>query len=235
MLVLLSSLAPTGGAQSPLMSSALPAFSGTRSTEGAALDSPGDQRRRAGQLALAAAGLTTALVVHESGHFLAGTLLDARPGTRSIRYAGIPFFAVTHKHVTPRKEFIISSAGFWMQHAGSEWLLTARPRLRQEHSPFLKGMLAFNIALSAMYAGSAALHAGPAERDPRSMAASLGSQGWPEGSIGVVILAPAALDGYRYFYPDQAWARWMSRALKVGCAALTLAASSHRGSALSPP
>lgn len=187
------------------------------------------------QITLTAAGVITALAVHESGHVLAGILLNAHPRTKAIDYAGIPFFSIHHEHTTPRKEYVIASAGFWMQHAGSEWLLTKRPQLRHEHAPFLKGVLAFNIALSAMYAGAAVLHAGPPERDPRSMAVSLGRDGWPEGTIGAVVIAPALLDTFRYFNPDSKWAAWTSRALKVGCMALTLAASSHQGSAQSPP
>ncbi|MEO7966876.1 MAG: hypothetical protein ABIT38_23515 [Gemmatimonadaceae bacterium] len=178
-------------------------------------------------------GFATGLVVHETGHLIAGTVLDAHPGTKSISYAGIPFFAVTHRDVPPRKEFVISSAGLWMQHIGSEWLLTARPQLRHEHAPFLKGLFVFNVGTSVMYAGAAVLRTGPPERDPRSMAASLGSHGWPEPTIGALMLAPALLDGYRFFHPEQRWAEWTSRGLKVACAALTLAASSHRESARS--
>ena len=67
----------------------------------------------------------------------------------------IPFFAITHEPVTPLKEFTISSAGFWVQHAGSEYLLSRRPNLRGEHAPVAKGLLAFNVLTSVMYAGAA--------------------------------------------------------------------------------
>lgn len=169
-------------------------------------------------------GGVSGLVVHESGHIVTGAIFDAHPGTKPIRYAGIPFFAVTHEPVSRRKEFVISSAGFWMQHAGSEWLLTARPNLRDESAPFLKGVLAFNIGTSLMYAGAAFGKLGPPERDPRGMANSLGMSGWPEPAVGAMILAPALLDGYRYFRPDQRWAAWASRGVKVALVALTLAA-----------
>lgn len=169
-------------------------------------------------------GGVSGLAVHESGHIITGALLDAQPGTRPIRYAGIPFFAVTHEPVTRGKEFVISSAGFWMQHAGSEWLLTARPHLRDESAPFLKGILAFNIGTSLMYAGAAFGRLGPPERDPRGMAASLGTTGWPEPVVGAMILAPALLDGYRYLKPDQRWAAWVSRGAKVAFVALAFAA-----------
>ena len=64
------------------------------------------------------AGGVTGLTVHEAGHVTAGLIFGAHPGTAPIRYAGIPFFAVTHEPVTRPKDFVISSAGFWIHHAG---------------------------------------------------------------------------------------------------------------------
>lgn len=170
------------------------------------------------------AGAVSGLVVHESGHVTASVIFGANPGTKPIHYAGIPFFAVTHEPVTRQKEFVISSAGFWMQHAGSEWLLSTRPNLRHESAPFLKGVLVFNIATSVMYAGAAIGKLGPPERDPLGMANSLGRKGWPEPAVGALILAPALLDGYRYLKPDQRWAAWASRGVKAAFIALTLVA-----------
>lgn len=169
-------------------------------------------------------GGVSGLVVHESGHVMTGALFGANPGTKPIHYAGIPFFAITHDFTTRKKEFVISSAGFWMQHAGSEWLLSVRPRLGDESAPFLKGVLVFNIATSVMYAGAAIGKVGPPERDPLGMANSLGRKGWPEPAVGAMILAPALLDGYRYLKPDQKWAAWTSRGLKAAFMALAFAA-----------
>lgn len=168
------------------------------------------------------AGGVSGLVVHEAGHVGTGVIFGAHPGTKPIKYAGIPFFAVTHEPVTRKREFVVSSAGFWMQHAGSEWLLTARPHLKDESSPYLKGVLAFNIATSVMYAGAAAGKLGPPERDTLGMATSLGKRGWHEPVVGAFILAPAVLDGYRYLHPDQKWAAWASRGMKVVFVGLTL-------------
>lgn len=167
-------------------------------------------------------GAVAGLVVHESGHVMTSALFGAHPNTKPIHYGGIPFFAVTHDPVTRQQEFVVSSAGFWMQHAGSEWLLTSRPNLRNESAPFLKGLLAFNLATSAMYAGAAFGTLGPPERDPLGMAHSLGRKGWPEPAVGALILAPALLDGYRYLKPDQKWAAWASRGIKTALIALTL-------------
>ena len=168
------------------------------------------------------AGGLTGLAVHESGHVMTGALFGAHPGTERISYAGIPFFAVTHEPVSRTREFIISSAGLWMQHAGSEVILSKRPNIRKESAPFLKGMLAFNTATSAVYATAAFGKLGPPQRDTLGMAVSLGQRGWREPSVGVFILTPAALDVYRYFRPDQKWAVWASRGSKAVFMALVL-------------
>ena len=137
-----------------------------------------------------------------------GAALDAHPRVARIDYGPIPFFAIHHDNVSRRKEFAISSAGFWMQHAGSEWILSARPHLKDERAPFVKGLLAFNLVTSAVYSASAAGRFGPPERDPRSMAVSLGRNGVPEPAIGALVLAPAVLDFYRYEHPEARWAAW---------------------------
>ncbi len=149
-------------------------------------------------------------------------LFDARPGLKRVDYGGIPFFAITHRPVSRRREFAISSAGFWTQHAIDEWLLSSRPRLRRDHAPFLKGMLAFNVLASAAYAGAALTRTGPPERDTRGVAISAAPGGIDERWIGALLLAPAALDTYRYFRPNARWAAWTSRAVKVGMVLLVL-------------
>src|SRR4029453_14143778 len=69
-------------------------------------------------------GGAAGLGIHESGHVLFGAIFGAHPGVRGLHSRPIPFFVITHDEVTRRKEFGISSAGFWMQHLGSEWILT---------------------------------------------------------------------------------------------------------------
>lgn len=183
----------------------------------------GESDERVHRLRSAGAFLTGALVglgAHEGGHLFFNVLFDADPGLGRVDFHGIPFFAITHREgLSPRREFTISSAGFWVQHAGSEWLLTARPRLRFEHAPFRKGLLAFNVLTSGVYAGAAFARTGPLERDTRGMAvASRLDERW----IGVVILAPAVLDAWRYFDPDARWAVWLSRFVKAGSVLLVL-------------
>jgi hypothetical protein len=167
-------------------------------------------------------GAVAGLAAHEAGHVLLDVVFDADPGVKRVSFGGIPFFAITHGQVSPKQEFAIASAGFWVQHGTSELLLTRHPNLRGEHAPFAKGMLAWNVLASAAYSGAAFARAGPAERDTRGMAVSLGV---PEPWIGALILAPAVLDTVRYLRPQARWARWTSRGAKV--AAVLLVAAAH--------
>lgn len=169
---------------------------------------------RAATLAVFLGGAATGLALHEGAHVFFDVVFDADPGLRKVDFHGIPFFAITHRSdLSPRREFTVDSAGFWVQHAIDEWLLTRRPRIRQERAPFAKGVLAFNIGASAAYAGAAFARTGPDERDTRGMAESSNVD---ERWIGALILAPAVLDTWRYFDPDARWPVWASRAVKVG-------------------
>jgi hypothetical protein len=159
------------------------------------------------------AGGLVGLAAHESGHLLFDTIFDANAQIKGVSFHGIPFFAITHDSgLTPRKEFVIDSAGFWVQEATNEIILTKRPNLRRESAPFTKGVVAFNVLASFAYAGAAFARTGPAERDTRGMAESLG---WKEPYVGLLILAPAVFDAVRYFHPDARWAAWGSRATKA--------------------
>lgn len=169
-------------------------------------------------------GAGAGLVAHEAGHVLTGLTFGARPSVGALRYGPIRFFAIRHRTVSRRQEFVISSAGFWVQHAGSEWLLTARPNLRYERAPLAKGLLAFNLATSTVYGIAAFGRFGPPERDTLGMADSLGRKGVAEGWVGALILAPAALDGYRYLEPEARWPVWASRGAKVAAVVLTVVA-----------
>jgi hypothetical protein len=164
-------------------------------------------------------GVVVGLGAHESGHVLFDVIFDADPGLKRVEFHGIPFFAITHKSVPPRQEFAISSAGFWVQHATNEWLLTRRPRLRQDASPFTKGVFTFNVGVSAMYSFAAFARTGPDERDTLGMAVSARVR---EPWIGALILGPAVLDTWRYFNPEARWPVWLSRAMKIGGVLLIL-------------
>ena len=173
---------------------------------------------------LFAAGVASGLLSHEAGHLLFDVVFDADPGLRRVEFGGVPFFAITHRgDLSRRREYTISSAGFWTEHALSEWVLSAHPHLREQRRPYLKGLLAWQLLSSAVYTVAALGKIGPPERDTRGMAASLDvSERW----IGVVLVVPAACDAWRYFDPDARWPRWLSRTVKVG---LVLAAMAVRG------
>jgi len=163
------------------------------------------------------AGAALGLGFHESAHVIADEAFGADPGVRKVSAGFIPFFAITHEPVTPTKEFIISSAGFWAQEVGNEIILVRHPALREEHAPMLKGLFTFNVVTSFVYAGAAFARHGPAERDTRGIAVSA-EMGEPW--VGVTILAPAVLDAARYYRPSSRALRWSSRAAKVGGALL---------------
>ena len=163
-------------------------------------------------------GAGLGLVVHEGGHLIFDAAFDASPRITGVRFGPFPFFAITHRgDLSPRREFTISSAGFWIQNLSSEWLLTRRPALRTARMPLAKGVLAFNVLNSAGYAGVAFARAGPFERDTRGMA---DASGVDERAIGALVLAPAGFDASRYFQPDARWAKWASRAAKAGSVVL---------------
>src|SRR5215831_9392291 len=65
-----------------------------------------------------------AFLEHEADHWLFDAVFDAHPYLKTIHFGAIPFFAVAHQPVSPRREFVVSSAGFWTQFATSEWMLT---------------------------------------------------------------------------------------------------------------
>ena len=187
---------------------------------GQTVQSPPPEEHRVADAVTFLAGAALGLTVHEGGHLVFDAAFDAHPRITGVRFGPLPFFAVTHRRdLSSRREFTISSAGFWVQDLSSEWLLTKRPSLREAHAPLAKGVLAFNVLNSAGYACVAFARAGPFERDTRGMADSIGVD---ERAIGALVLAPAVLDAIRYFKPDARWAKWASRAAKVGSVLLVM-------------
>jgi len=159
------------------------------------------------------AGGALGLTFHEMGHVLFDAAFDAHATLETVHFGPVEFFAITHENNLPwRQEYAIDSAGFWVQEATNEWMLTSRPNLRATKAPLAKGLFAFNVLASVGYAAVAFSKSGPGERDTRGMAAALGVD---ERTVGVMVLAPAVFDAIRYFKPDAAWARWASRISKV--------------------
>jgi hypothetical protein len=181
---------------------------------------PGGRRRGTRPALRFAGGFAGGFALHEGAHAATAILFGAEPGLKGIRFGPLPFFAVTHRSgLTPRREALISGAGFFSQHLMSEWILTARPRLRDERAPGSKGALAFHAVTSLGYAVAAALERGPKERDTRSLAEAARLR---EPLVGALVLAPLALDAWRYWRPDSRTARWASRASKVAFAVVAL-------------
>jgi hypothetical protein len=175
---------------------------------------PTSEHRTTSALGGFLAGAAVGLAAHESGHLLFDGLFRADPGVKRVSFHGLPFFAITHKSgLSPRREFVIDSAGFWVQEATNEFILSRRPNLRRERAPFVKGVVAFNVVASVAYAGAAFARTGPVERDTRGMADALR---WKEPYVGLLILIPAVLDAFRFYNPDARWAAWGSRASKIG-------------------
>jgi hypothetical protein len=184
------------------------------------LQAPAHEKHRALDTVKFLAGAGLGLAIHESGHLVFDALFAANPRVEGIRFGPFPFFAITHRaDLSPRREFAISSAGFWMQDLSSEWILARQPPVRGEHAPVAKGVLAFNVLNSTGYALVAFARAGPFERDTRGMADSIGVD---ERAIGALVLAPAILDTIRYFKPEARWAKWASRAAKAGSVLLVI-------------
>lgn len=169
---------------------------------------------RVQQGALFVAGGALGLAAHEAGHLLFDAIFEADPHLTRVDFHGIPFFAITPRApLSPREALVVTSAGFWVQHATSEWLLTSRPGLRHESAPLAKGLLAFNVLASVAYGGAALGRTGPMERDTRGIASAARID---ERWVGVLVLTPAVFDAIRYFEPDARWAVWVSRAAKLG-------------------
>ncbi len=190
-----------------------------------AQDGGGTPATQSVQSTAATAGLfllggATAFGAHEAGHLLFDTIFDAHPGVKKVSFHGVPFFAITHDAgLSDRQEYVIDTAGFWVQEGTNEWLLHQHPHLRREHEPYLKGAFTFNVLASFVYAGAAFARTGPAERDTRGMAEALH---WKEPFVGLLILAPAVLDAVRYYHPSAKWAEWGSRGAKITGVVLVL-------------
>ena len=165
-------------------------------------------------------GGVAGLGLHETGHLVANWAFEEKVKVKKVDYKGIPFFAISHaRDLSPRREYVVSSAGMWAQYLYSEQILTHHPNLKNEQAPFRKGMLAFHVVTSLVYSGAAFGKTGPVERDTRGMATSRRiNERW----IGAIVLAPALLDMYRYFNPDARWATWTSRGVKMGSVALVI-------------
>jgi hypothetical protein len=99
------------------------------------------------------AGGAVALAMHEAGHLTLDVLFGASPGIKKVSFARIPFFAITHDTQSPVREFVISSAGFWVQETSNEILLTRHPRPPRSACAVLQRAAGVNTLASVAYSG----------------------------------------------------------------------------------
>ncbi len=154
---------------------------------------------------------------HEGGHLLTNAFFQSDPYMKTVKGAGLPFFAIAHRKVLPSwQEAVVASSGLWTQFALAETILTRAPDLRRQQAPIQKGLLAFHVGLSLLYGVAGLGQWGPPERDTRGIAQNLGvNERW----VGAVVLAPGLLDAYRYYRGAPRWVRWGSRIAKLALAA----------------
>jgi hypothetical protein len=182
-----------------------------------------------------AAGALSGFLLHESGHVAANLMLGNVPRFQGMLVWGfVPFFAVSPdikctgnlcekrsgQRFTPgqRGDVYIVTAGFSVQHLTDEFILGVAPDLANEYAPFRKGLLSFNILLSVLYAASAYAGVEDQHGDVHGMGRRLQvSDRW----VATMLLLPAALDAYRYFYPYSTWAAWASRIVKASMYGVT--------------
>src|SRR6185436_10041316 len=66
-------------------------------------------------------GGVAGLGLHESGHMIADWAFEEKVVVKKVGWKGVPFFALSHANdLSPRREFTVSSAGFWSQFLYSE-------------------------------------------------------------------------------------------------------------------
>jgi hypothetical protein len=181
-------------------------------------------------IGIGAAGVAAGFLAHELGHVLMNLAYGNVPTIEGLRYGGfIPFFRISPGiscndvgcfHIETGEPFkggrsgvyMITSAGFNVQHLVSELILSIDPQLRYHRSPFQKGLLFFNLSLSVGYVLSTWFQVKPPIGDIHGMASA--AQVNPN-ALALLIIIPAGLDIFRFFVPDSKWAPWVSRAAKV--------------------
>lgn len=195
-----------------------------------------DHHSALGSVVTFAAGALSGFLLHETGHLASNFMLGNVPRVQGMLVWGfVPFFVLSPdikcsgmndcqkrngSHFTPgeRGDVYIVTAGFSVQHLTDEFILGVAPDLAHQYAPFRKGLLGFNIVLSVLYAASAYAGIEDQHGDVHGMARRLQvSDRW----VATMLLLPAALDAYRYFYPGSAWATWASRIVKASMFGLT--------------
>jgi hypothetical protein len=161
-------------------------------------------------------GAATGLVAHEGGHIVFGAIFGAHPSIKALRYGPIRFFRIDHDAVTPKEEFVITSAGFWcntLARSGLHRAPESSPRVvAVQGDPRVQSRDVCDAATAAFGQFGPPRHA----RHRRTY------DDGKDAGAGCRRTHPRAgrTDGWRYLHPDAR--RRASRAAKIGMALLTL-------------
>lgn len=183
----------------------------------------------ASSFGLWAAGALSGFVAHETGHLLTNYLFDNKPALVGLKGFGfVPFFAISPELVCDhdgcrrpnqsrfqagrRGMYLISTAGFTVQHLTSEMALSKDPWLMYHNAPFEKGLLTFNLLLSVGYALSTLVGIEDAHGDAAGAAAVAHM---PRALFATLLVLPVAADTVRFLRPCTRWAVGVSRASKA--------------------
>lgn len=179
-----------------------------------------------GTLALGAMG---GLLAHESAHLSMNFALGNTPRFRPIRgLFGAPFVAISPDiscqgakcegadgqrfAAGVRGRAWIASAGFVMQWATSEMILSDMPDVLYRNEPFLQEWLALNVTLALAYAITCA---SGIESDFGD-ASGLATHGhMPRSATAALVATPALVDAARAVWPERPWIKWAARASKL--------------------
>src|SRR5678809_212302 len=67
-----------------------------------------DSEHRAAETVKFLAGAAAGLLIHESGHLVLDVAFDAGPRFKGVRFGPLPFFAIAHDDVSPRRDAAIA-------------------------------------------------------------------------------------------------------------------------------
>ena len=144
--------------------------------------------------------------LHEAGHIVTSAAFGAHPRVRGVEPQPVPFFAIVHDPVTRRQEFVISSSGFWMQRASVGVDPLGASQRRQGARALPEGHARLQRGHVGRLWRRGVRPCGPAERDTRGMAISLGKDGVPEPVVGAHD-RPGCARRLSYLRPDATWAK----------------------------
>lgn len=183
-------------------------------------------------VAAVAGGAAVGFLAHETGHLLVNAAFGNQPTIEGMRLWGAVPFVVIAPHIDcrddtractkgdgspfgagPRGKLAIVLAGYQVQHLTDELLLSLSPDLHTRSAPFRKGLLAFNVLTSVVYAAGAFTGL---EDEHGDLANASRLSGRDSRVLATCLLVPALLDAYRYLHPEARWAAWASRVAKVG-------------------